>query len=117
MKITHLRYAAFFLLAVGIAFAQQPGRALGVVQAIDASNGQITLRADDGTIFKIVTQNGARFVRVPPGETSLAKGTPITAADIDPGDRLLARGQVGDDKTTLTATLLVVMTKGDLAKK
>jgi Cu/Ag efflux protein CusF len=117
MKITHLRYAAFFLLAVGIAFAQQPGRALGVVQGIDASNGQITLRADDGTIYKIVPQNGARFVRVPPGETSLAKSTPITAADIDPGDRLLARGQVGDDKTTLTATLVVVMTKGDLAKK
>ena len=122
MKITHLRYLALSLLTLSVlaataAFAQQPGRALGVVQAIDASNGQITLRADDGTIFKIVTQNGARFVRVPPGETSLAKGTPITAADIDPGDRLLARGQVGDDKTTLTATLLVVMTKGDLAKK
>jgi len=117
MKITHLRSAAFFLLTIGAALAQQPSRALGVVQAIDASNGQITLRADDGTIFKIVPQNGARFVRVPPGETSLAKSTPITAADIDPGDRLLARGQVGDDKTTLTATLVVVMTKGDLAKK
>jgi Cu/Ag efflux protein CusF len=118
MKTTFLRYAAFFLVAIGVAFAQQQsGRALGVVQAIDASNGQITLRADDGTTFKIVPQSGARFVRVPPGETSLAKGTPITAADIDPGDRLLARGQVGDDKTTLTATLVVVMTKGDLAKK
>ncbi len=121
MKITSfpcLRYAAFFLLAIGAALAQQqPGRALGVVQAIDASNGQITLRADDGTIFKIVPQTGARFVHVPPGETSLAKGTPITAADIDPGDRLLARGQLGDEKTTLMATLVVVMTKGDLAKK
>jgi hypothetical protein len=117
MKITLLRYAAFFLLSIGIVFAQQPGRALGVVQAIDASNGQITLRADDGTIFKIIPQTGARFVRVPPGETSLAKSTPITAADIDPGDRLLARGQAGDDKTTLTASLVVVMTKGDLAKK
>jgi Cu/Ag efflux protein CusF len=117
MKISYLRHVAFFLLAIGTAFAQQPGRALGVVQAVDASNGQITLRADDGTIFKIIPQNGARFVRVPPGETSLAKSTPITAADIDPGDRLLARGQAGDDKTTLTATLVVVMTKGDLAKK
>jgi len=121
MKITSfpcLRYAAFFLLAIGAALAQQqPGRALGVVQAIDASNGQITLRADDGTIFKIVPQTGARFVHVPPGETSLAKGSPITAADIDPGDRLLARGQPGDDKTTLLATLVVVMTKADLAKK
>ena len=117
MKITSLRYAALFLLALNIALGQQPGRAMGVVQAIDASNGQITLRADDGTIFKILPQTGARFVHVPPGETSLAKGSPITAADIDPGDRLLARGQPGDDKTTLLATLVVVMTKADLAKK
>ena len=123
MKITRLgclRNAALFLAAIGVSVGmaqQQPGRALGLVQAIDASNGQITLRADDGTMFKIVPQSGARFVRIPPGETSLAKGTPITAADIDPGDRLLARGQFADDKTTLTATLLVVMTKADLAKK
>jgi len=117
MKTTCLRCTALFFLAISVTLAQQAGRALGVVQAIDASNGQITLRADDGTTFKITPQGNARFVRVPPGETSLAKGTPITAADIDPGDRLLARGQIGDDKTTLSATLVVVMTKGDLAKK
>jgi hypothetical protein len=117
MKTSTVRYIALFFLAIGVSLAQQASRALGVMQAIDASNGQITLRADDGTIFKITPEPNARFVRVPPGETSLAKGTPITAADLDPGDRLLARGQLGDDKTSLAATLVVVMTKSDLAKK
>jgi len=102
---------------MGIAAAQQPGRALGVVENIDPANGQIQLKTDSGESLKIVPQSGARFVRVAPGETSLAKGTPITAADIDPGDRLLARGQFSGDKSSLAATLLVVMTKADLAKK
>lgn len=104
-------------LVIGIAAAQQPGRALGVVENIDPSNGQITLKTDAGASVKIIPQSGARFVRIPPGETSLAKGTPITAADIDPGDRLLARGQFSGDQNSLAATLLVVMTKADLAKK
>ena len=116
-KITLLRCLAVCALAVGIAAAQQPSRALGVVQSIDPTNGQIILKTDAGASLKIVPQSGARFVRVPPGETSLAKGTPITAADIDAGDRLLARGQLSDDKNSLAATLLVVMTKADLAKK
>jgi hypothetical protein len=47
----------------------------------------------------------------------LAKATPITAADLDPGDRLLARGQWSGDQTSLAANLIVVMTKADLAKK
>ena len=117
MKSTDLHRLALLLLTISATFAQQPGRALGVVQAIDPTNGQITLKADDGAVFKIVPQDGARFVRVPPGETSLAKANAITAADVDPGDRLLARGQFSEDKSTLTATLLVVMTKSDLAKK
>jgi Cu/Ag efflux protein CusF len=118
MKYTKINFLAAFLLGVSVVAAQQqPGRALGVVQAVDATNGQITLKTDAGPTVKINPQSGARFVRVPPGETSLAKAIPITANDIDPGDRLLARGQLSDDKATLAATLVVVMTKSDLAKK
>jgi antitoxin (DNA-binding transcriptional repressor) of toxin-antitoxin stability system len=116
MKGTLFPFIAIFALGIGITSAQQPGRALGVVEAID-TGGQITLKTDQGPALKVVPQSGARFVRVPPGETSLAKATPITAADIGPGDRLLARGQMSDDKTSLSATLIVVMTKADIAKK
>jgi hypothetical protein len=110
---------SFGILALSIAgsFAQPPSRALGVVEAIDSANGQITLKTDAGPTVKVVPQSGARFVRVPPGETSLAKAIPIAAADIGTGDRLLARGAMSDDKTSLSATLIVVMTKADIAKK
>ncbi len=39
------------------------------------------------------------------------------ATDIAAGDRLLARGELSEDKATLAATTLVVMTKADIAKK
>jgi Cu/Ag efflux protein CusF len=119
MKISDLRCAAVVCLAMGIATAQQPARTnlVGAVQAIDPANGQITLRTDDGKTVKIVPHAGAKFLRLPPGEKSLANATPITAGDIGPGDRLLARGELSDDKSELAATTLVIMTKADIAKK
>lgn len=119
MKINNLRCAAVVCLAIGIAAAQQPARTnlVGAVQAIDPANGQITLHTDDGRTVTVVPHAGARFLRLPPGEKSLAAATPITAADIGAGDRVLARGELSDDKTSLAATTLVIMTKADIAKK
>jgi hypothetical protein len=114
MKISPSRWAAVFLLAMGVAAAQPAGRALGVVETVDP-NGQIILHSDAGATVKIVPQSGARVVRIPPGETSLQKAVPITAAEIQSGDRLLAVGALSGD--TLAARLLVVMTKADLARK
>ncbi|MGA3076776.1 MAG: hypothetical protein ABSG56_24205 [Bryobacteraceae bacterium] len=119
MKISDLRCAAVVCLAIGIATAQQPARTnlVGAVQAIDGANGQITLHTDDGKTVTVVPRAGAKFLRLPPGEKSMANATPITASDIGPGDRVLARGELSDDKTSLAATTLVIMTKADIAKK
>ena len=119
MKISALRGAAVVCLAIGIAAAQQPARTnlVGAVQAIDPANRQITLRTDDGKTVKIAPHAGARFLRLPPGEKSMANATPITAGDIGVGDRVLARGELSDDKSSLAASTLVIMTKADIAQK
>jgi Cu/Ag efflux protein CusF len=119
MRISALRGAPVVWLAMGIAMAQQPARTnvVGAVQAIDPANGQITLHTDDGKTVKIVPHTGAKFLRLPPGEKSMANATPITANEIGPGDRVLARGELSDDKTSMAASTLVVMTKADIAKK
>jgi len=119
MRISALRCAAVVWLAMGIATAQQPARTnlVGAVQTIDPANGQITLRTDDGKTVKVTPHAGARFLRLPPGEKSLANATPITANDIGVGDRVLARGELSDDKVSLAASTLVIMTKADIAKK
>lgn len=119
MRITVSACAAVVCLVIGTASAQQAARTnvVGAIQAIDAGSGQITLHTDDGKTVKITPHAGARFLRLPPGEKSMANGTPITASDLGEGDRLLARGELSDDKSSMTATTLVVMTKSDIAKK
>jgi Cu/Ag efflux protein CusF len=119
MKITNLSRVAVACLAIGIATAQQPARTnvVGAVQAVDPSNGQITLHTDDGKTVKITPHQGAKFLRLPPGEKSLTKATPITAGDIGAGDRVLARGELSDDKSAMAASTLVIMTKADIAEK
>jgi hypothetical protein len=119
MRISALRCATMLCLALGVAMAQAPARTnlVGAVQAIDPANGQITLHTDDGRTVRITPHPGARFLRLPPGEKSIASATPITASDIGPGDRVLARGELSDDKASLAASTVVVMTKADIAKK
>jgi Cu/Ag efflux protein CusF len=119
MKTINLRCAAIACLALGIATAQQPARTnlVGAVEAVDSASGQITLHTDDGKTVKVTPHKEAKFLRLPPGEKSMAKATPITAGDIGVGDRVLARGELSDDKSALAASTLVVMSKADIAKK
>ena len=119
MRISALRYAAVAGLVIGIVTAQQPARInlVGAVQTIDPANGQITLHTDDGKTVKITPHQGAKFLRLPPGEKSMANAKPITANDIGPGDRVLARGELSDDRASMAASTLVVMTKADIAQK
>jgi hypothetical protein len=119
MKFTYLPCAVVITVAVGMAAAQQPARTnlVGAIEAIDATSGQITLHTDDGKTVKVTPHTGARYLRLPPGEKSMSNATPITAKDIDVGDRVLARGELSDDKLALAASTLVIMTKADIAKK
>src|SRR6185369_9938514 len=49
--------------------------------------------------------------------TSLTNATDVTFADLAEGDRIMARGTVATDLKSVPAAMIVVMTKGDLAKK
>ena len=118
MKITQLGCAAAVCLAIGIAAAQQPARInlRGAVQAIDAGNGRITLHTDDGKTVVITPHPTAKLLRVLPGQ-KITDATPITAAEIAVGDRILARGELSQDQAALAASTIVVMSKADIAKR
>ena len=118
MTIADLGRGAVLWLAIGIAAAQTPARTnlVGAVQAIDPANGLITLHTDNGMTVKVKPHPNAKVLRLPPGE-KLQNATPITMGDIATGDRLLARGELSEDKTVMAASTLVVMTKADIARK
>jgi len=112
------------LLAIALALFTQgtdPGItakfALGEVKTIDAAAKQLTIKTDAGATVTVTVGDKTSYKRLAPGETSLANATDITLADVGEGDRVMARGTVDIEHKTVPALQVIVMTKGDLAKK
>jgi len=105
-------------LCANVVWAQQPAaNTVGVVTKIDAAERQIVLKTDAGAEITVALQPTASFRRVAPGENDLRNATTIAITDINAGDRVLARGRPSDDQKTVAATLIVVMSQADIAKK
>ena len=108
------------LVFVGQAQTSAPAAAvntIGVVTKIDAAARQITLKTDAGAEVAVTVQANAGFRKIAPGETDLRNAATIAIADINPGDRVLARGRPSADQTNFLATLVVVMSQSDIANK
>jgi hypothetical protein len=106
---------AFLFVVSSVAFAQVPSaKVLGTIKS--ASGNTLVLTADTGTDTTVTVADAARIVRTLPGQTDLKTATAITAADIQVGDRVLARGQAADSGALL-ASSIIVMSKSDIAQK
>lgn len=86
----------------------------GVVTKIDADSKQLTLKTDAGAELTVTMAAKVAYRRVAPGEKDVRNGQTITIGDINVGDRALAVGKL--DGTTVTASLIVIMSKADVAK-
>jgi hypothetical protein len=104
------------LSAAGRGQAPAPAfKSPGVVVSIEP-NG-FTMRTDAGATIVVHLPEHAKLLRVAPNEKTLKNATPITAADIGVGDRILVVGRMADDQKNLTASAAVVMSKADIAQK
>ncbi|HEU4510372.1 MAG TPA: hypothetical protein VFR78_19210 [Pyrinomonadaceae bacterium] len=92
-------------------------RVMGELKAIDPAAKQITVKTDASSVVTVSVADSTGYSRIPPGEKTLDKATKITFADLGVGDRVLAVGKVADDYKSATARALIVISKGDLAKK
>jgi hypothetical protein len=104
--------------------AQQPGDpgitangAIGEVKVIDAAGHQLIVKTDAGSLVTVSLSDKTVYMRVAPGEKTLANATKIAFTDVGEGDRVLARGKVADDHKSVPAAVLIVMNKADIAKK
>ena len=91
--------------------------AIGEVKAIDAAAKQLTIKTDAGSVVIVSLGDKTTYKKLAPGETSLTNATDLTLADLAEGDRVMARGNVSEDRKSVPAAMVIVMTKGDLAKK
>lgn len=92
-------------------------RVMGELKAIDPAAKQITVKTDASSVVTVTLADSTGYSRIPPGEKTLDKAAKITFADLGVGDRVLAVGKVADDYKSATARTLIVISKGDIAKK
>ena len=101
-----------------VAFAQTPSMkpsvATGDVASIEA--GKIVLQTKDGSI-DVTLSDKTEYKRVPPENPSLKAAVASSLADIAVGDKLMVTGIFSDDKKTLPARSVYLMTKADIAQK
>ena len=122
MKI-FLSAIALALFAQSTLFAQgtDPGiaarHAIGEVKTIDAAAKQITIKTDAGSMVTVSINDKTTYKRLAPGEQTLANAADIAFTDVGEGDRIMARGTVSEDRKSVPAVQIIVMTRGDLAKK
>jgi hypothetical protein len=90
-------------------------RAIGTVQSISGSN--LTLKTDQGVTYTITVQDGAKVLRLEPGQTSLASAVPLQLSDVQAGDRVLASGNPGGSANSILATTVVAIKKADVEAK
>ena len=124
---TFLFAAAIGLITVvtagpaSIAQSTDPGiaakHAIGEVKSIDSAAKQLTIKTDAGSEVTVLLNDKTSYKKLAPGEQSLTNAADVTFADLAEGDRVMARGTVSEDRKSVPAAMVIVMTKGDLAKK
>ena len=91
--------------------------AIGEVKSIDAASKLVTIKTYAGSVVLVLYTDKTTYKKLAPGEQSLTNATDITFADVAEGDRVWARGTVAEDRKSVSALQIVVMSKGDIAKK
>jgi len=89
-------------------------KTVGVVKSI--SGNSLVLKSDAGPEITITVADGARLLRMAPGQTDLKSAATITLADLQVGDRMLVRGRAADSGA-IAASTIVVMKQADVAQK
>lgn len=101
-------------LAQGAQSTPATVRKTGSVKSIN--NNAIVLKVDAGQDVNVTVQEGARVLRVAPGETNLNSAVAIPLSDIQVGDRMLVRGTAGESADSVLATSVIVMKQADVAQ-
>ncbi len=92
-------------------------RVFGKVTNIDAPAGQITVKTDAGSVVVVRISGDTTFERMPPGETDAKKAVAINLPEISVGDGIYARGRVAEDRKSVPAQKIIVVSQSEIAQK
>lgn len=109
----------------GGAFAQEaaPAQApasvtvIGTVTEIDIETATITVKADTGESVAFPYNEKSAFKKLPPGKTMMTDAVNVALTEIEVGDRVTAKKRMTPEGKIAPITLMIMMSKGDIAKK
>ena len=137
-QVLNIAFAALACMTAGVTalFGQTPAGGAATTQTAAGTDAEITanrvigdvdnivrdakalsIKTKAGNTVAVVLSDATVIVRAQPGATNLDGATKITLAEIGVGDRLLALGRVSDDRKTIPARTVILMSKADIAKK
>jgi hypothetical protein len=90
---------------------------IGEIKVIDAATKQIIVKTDGGSLVTVAVADTTSYLRLAPGEKTLANATKVAFTDLGEGDRVFARGTPAEDRKSITPRVVIVMSKADIAKK
>jgi hypothetical protein len=95
----------------------QVAKAVGTIKTVQPDS--ITVAAESGGDVTAQLSASTKILRVPPGEKDLKNAIPLQAQDLQPGDRVLIRGQASPnaDAHRIAALSVIVMKQSDVAAK
>lgn len=101
----------------GTSAGVQVTKAVGTIKSIQADS--ITVAAESDGEIRAILMASTKILRVPPGERDLKNATALQVQDLQPGDRVLVRGQASTegDGHTIVALAVIVMKQADVAAK
>lgn len=85
-------------------------------EVTSVGEGKIVLQTKDGAIEAVLSDK-TTFKRIPPDNPTLKAAVDSTVSEIGVGDKLLVTGLVSDDKKTIPAKSVYLITKSDIAQK
>src|SRR3984885_7148538 len=90
-------------------------KAVGTIKTIQP--GSIVVAAESGGDVTATFAATTKILRVPPGEKDLKNATTLQPQDLQPGDRVLVRGQATSDAHSISARSVIVMKQADVSAK
>jgi hypothetical protein len=113
-----------FALTSGINALAQGGdpaitatRVFGKITEINAPAGEVIVKTDAGSVVSVKLSEKTTYERMPVGETDRTKAVKIALTDITVGDGVYARGYVSEDRKSVPAQQVIVVSQSDIAKK
>ena len=110
-------FLSAFLFSAFSIFAQTEIKASLVPgDVISISEKQIVIKTKDGQL-NVELSPKTEFKRVAAEKPSIASAVPMTLAEIVVGDKVIASGVFGDDRSKLPARTVYLMSKSDIAQR